>query len=198
MPPTPTPPPTPTQEPTAAPAPPPVEAAFNGVRFLLDGRLAEQVYPMEETWGEMTYTVFKFTPEGLCRDVGCIELYDVAAYEAVHPDFPLPPLGAAVILKAQEQKVDFQNGSGARAVLMYGQNGYFANNEALLYEFKGFTADGRFYILITIPIDVPILLTTYDPAQNQNRDAIPVPADLPADSRTLSDLIFQYNQKVKQ
>ncbi|MCP4416658.1 MAG: hypothetical protein GY805_08545, partial [Chloroflexi bacterium] len=172
------------------------EVVFNGVRFQLNGRLANQIYPLEETWDDLTYTVFKFAPEGLCREVGCIEVYDVAAYEAAHPDFPLPPLGAATILSAQKQTVAFQNGDGSRSVLMRGQDGYFANNEALLYDFHGFTEDGRFYILVTIPIDASILLSTFDPAENSNSNAIPVPDDLPTDYIELSNVIFEYNQEI--
>ncbi len=195
--PTPKPPATPTEmSPPDVLAFPPGEVAFNGVRFQLNGRLANQIYPLEETWGDLTYTVFKFAPEGLCREVGCIELYDVAAYEAARPDFPLPPVGAATILKAQQQPVAFQNGSGSRSVLMRGQDGYFANNEALLYNFQGFTESGRFYILVTIPIDAPILLSSFDPAQNSNSNAIPVPDELPTDYIELSSVIFNYNQEV--
>ncbi len=190
---------TPTLEPTATPTPPPpVAVAFNGARFLLDGRLADQIYPTVETWGEMTYTVIKFAPEGVCREVGCIEVYDVAAYEAAHSDLPLPPLGAAVILKTQEQQVAFQNGSGSRALRMVGQMGYFANNEALLYEYRGFTEDGRFYILVTIPLDAPILFSGYEPDQNTNPNAIPLPAPLPDDFAARNQMMLAYNQEAEQ
>ncbi|MCP5095060.1 MAG: hypothetical protein GY943_05880, partial [Chloroflexi bacterium] len=195
--------PAPPATPTEMPLPdiltfPAGEIAFNGVRFQLDYRIANQIFPIEKTWGDLTYTVFKFAPEGLCREVGCIEVYDVAAYEAAHPDFPLPPLGAATILSAQKQALTFQNGNGSRTILMRGQDGYFANNEALLYDFQGYTDDGRFYILITIPIDAPILLSTIDPAQNSNPNAIPVPDELPTDYIALSGVIFEYNQEIAQ
>lgn len=171
--------------------------AFGGVQLLWDGRIADQIVPMEETWGEMRYTVFKFAPEGLCREVGCIEIYDVAAYEAEKPGFPLPPLGAGIVLSIPSQNISFANGSGARRLRIYGQDGFFANNEALLYEFAGYTADGRFYILATIPLDSSILLSTYDPAQNSNPNAIPVPAELPSDPIELGAIIFDYNREVE-
>ena len=80
---------------------------------------------------------------------------------------------------------------------MRGQDGYFANNEALIYEFQGFTDDGRTYILATIPLAAPILLSTYDPAENSNPDAIPVPSDLPSDYVALAEVIYDYNQTVR-
>ncbi|MFQ5399776.1 MAG: hypothetical protein ACE5E7_09285 [Anaerolineae bacterium] len=202
LPPTSTPPstpsPTPTVEPTITPTPPPPTLVeFNGIHFLLDGRLADQTYPTIETWGDtgMTYTLFKFTPEGLCRDVGCIEVYDVAAYEAARPDWPLPPVGAAVILKTRRQTLAFQNGSGSRDLRMYGQMGYFANNEALLYEYRGFTADGRFYILVSFPLDASILFSGYEPDQNTNLNAIPLHAPLPDDFAARNQMMMAYNQE---
>jgi hypothetical protein len=107
--------------------------------------------------------------------VGCVEVYDVAAYKAANPDLPLPPLGAGTVLKTPPEEVAFQNGNGSRSLRMYGQMGYFANNETLLYEYRGITGDGRFYILITFPLDASILLSTYDPTANTNPMAIPVP-----------------------
>lgn len=164
--------------PTPVPTPvPPVAVDFNGIHFLLDGRLAEQIYPSTKTWhgSDMTYTVIKFAPEGFCHEVGCIEVYDVAVYEATNPNSPLPPVGAGTVLKTPSEEVVFQNGNGSRSLRMYGQMGYFANNEALLYEYRGFTEDGRFYILITFPLNASILLSTYDPTANTNPAAIPVP-----------------------
>ncbi len=195
-----TPAPTPTLEPTTTPTPePPVEVAFNGIRFLLDGRLADEVYPAVETWGDtgMTYTVIKFAPEGLCRDVGCVELYDMAAYEAANPDFPLPPVGAATMLKTPPENVAFQNGGGSRSLRMYGQMEYFANNEALLYEYRGFTTDGRYYVLVTFPLDASILFSGYEPDQNTNPDAIPLPAPLSDDFAAQNQMMMDYNREVE-
>ena len=60
-----------------------------------------------------------------------------------------------------------------------------------------YTADGRFYILATIPLDSSILLSTYDPAQNSNPNAIPVPAELPSDPIELGAIIFDYNREAE-
>ena len=76
----------------------------------------------------------------MSRQLAAIEVFDVAAYEAALPEFPLPPLGAGILLKTQSQGVTFQNGPWAvRSLIMRAQDGYFANNERLSYEFSGFT-----------------------------------------------------------
>jgi hypothetical protein len=127
-----------------------------------------------------------------------VEVYPVEQYQAAFPDYPLPPLGAATILRAQEQALGFQNGNGARAILMRGQDGFFANNEDLVYDFQGYSDDGQYYVSIIIPLDAPILLSSADPGENTNAAAIPVPAELPSDYGQLIDVMREYNQQVAQ
>jgi len=187
----------PPPSPTMTPAPQSRAISYNGIHFTYDPALGD-VYTRTESIGEVNFTRFSFAPDGLCRKVGCVDVDPVGQYKAAFPDRPLPPLGAATILRAQDQPLSFQNGDGARSIRMRGQDIFFANNEALLYEFQGFTEDGRFYVLVTIPLDAPILPSTYDPAQNTNPDALPLPAELPTDYPALADLMGVYNQDAEQ
>jgi hypothetical protein len=139
-------------------------------------------------------TEFAFAPAGYCREVGCVQVYDVQAYKEVFPDNYFPPRGAATILRAQELGLGFQGGAGTRSIRMYGQNIFWANNEALVYDFQAYTDDEQYYVRITFPIDAPILLSTYDPEQNTNEGALPVPSPLP-DPPERDSAIVEYNRE---
>jgi hypothetical protein len=192
----------PTQSPTSAlgaalegPA-----ISYNGVSFDLAPLLGDTIYTHDEQMygAEVNYTSFTFAPEGWCQEVGCVEVYPLEQYQAAFPDYPLPPLGAATIIRAQDQALSFQNGDGARSIRMRGQDGFFANNEALVYDFQGYSDDGQFYVSIIIPIDAPILLSSADPSANTNAAAIPAPIELPGDPGQLSDVMREYNQEVER
>lgn len=108
-----------------------------------------------------------------------------------------PSVGAAILVRTHTQHVDFLSGSGMRAVVMAGQDSFFANNEAAVYEFHGLSADGQYYVVVTIPVDAPFLLSTYDPEENTNEAAIPVP-ELPNDIEQLYAVIREYNQEAER
>ena len=199
---------TPTAPPAAVQLPGPM-IVYNGISFLLDEVLAETV-TLDLSEAPLVVAEFAFSPGGRCRDVGCVTIYDTAVFQTDIPGGDsivselqamidgskapfIPTWGAAILIQAQTEKLAFQNGSGARAIVMRGQDGFFANNEAIVYNFHGLTADGRFYIDVEIPLDAPILLSTYDPLNNNNPNAIPVPNPLPEDFFELSDAIRVYN-----
>ena len=71
------------------------------------------------------------------------------------------------------------------------------NNEAIIYDYRGLTADGRYYVEIIMPIDLPFLLSTYDPAANENPNAVPVPP-LPEDFNERYTVIAAYNEELQQ
>jgi hypothetical protein len=111
-----------------------------------------------------------------------------------------PTWGSAILLRAQTQHIRFQNGAGMRAVVMRGQNGYLANNEAVVYDFHGLTDDGQYYVEVIFPIDAPILLSTYDPSENTNEGAFLVPEipEGPPFGETLKDVMLEYNQEAQR
>ena len=170
--------------------------SYNGVSFSVDPVLGETVVAHIESIGVVSFTTFALAPEGSCREVGCVAVYPVQQYEEAFPDWSLPPVGAATILRAQTQHLTFQNGSGTRSVKMYGQDVFWANNEDLVYAFEGFTDDGAYYASIIVPIDAPVLLSAADPNENTNSAALPVPAELPSDHGELSNTIGDYNREV--
>lgn len=182
---------------------------YAGISFTLDAALAENI-TLDLSDAPLVVAQFAFAPAGLCREVGCVTIYDTAEFQTNIPGGDsivsqlqamidgtatpfIPTWGAAILIEAQTEQLAFQNGSGARAIVMRGQDGYFANNEAIIYNFHGLTADGRFYVNIEIPLDAPILLSTYDPLANSNPNAIPVPNPLPEDYFELSDAMRLYN-----
>jgi hypothetical protein len=168
--------------------------SFNGISFVLDPGLGDTVYASASSDYVDGYTCFSFASAGYCYEVGCVQVYDVQAYEKAYPGRPMPPVGAAVILLAQKQSLEFQSGSGTRAVKMYAQNIYWVHNDAIRYEYRGLTEDGQYYVVVTSPVDAPILLSGSDPEQNTNEGALPLPLPLPADPDARDKLIREYNQ----
>ena len=194
-----------TPKPTDTPAPHPASSviptttalklagshvAYHGTSFTVGPVLGEAVF-MSLALEPPGYTRFSFAPEGLCQEVGCVTVYRVEAFrtypfgdammDALQAAIAtgsyeyFPTWGAAILLRAQTQHIRFQNGAGIRAVVMRGQNGYLANNEAVVYDFHGLTDDAQYYVEVLFPIDAPILLSTYDPAENTNQGAFLVP-----------------------
>jgi hypothetical protein len=162
------------------------------------------------------YTMFSFALEGRCQEVGCVMVYRVkgfrtypfgddiidalqAAIETGSYEY-FPTWGSAILLRAQTQHIRFQNGAGMRAIVMRGQMGYLANNEAVVYDFHGLTDDGQYYVEVIFPIDAPILLSTYDPAENKNEGAFLVPEipEGPPFGETLKGVMFEYNQEAQR
>ena len=190
-------------EPTPAVAPTPTSRAIqvatvshNGITFSFDPVLGDAVHAHVLSRGVVSYTRLIFAPYGDCREVGCVEVYPVQEYREAFPDWPLPPVGAAPILRAQTQRLGFQNGTGTRSIRMYGQNVFWANNADLVYDYQGFTDDERYYVFVTLPIDAPILLTTANPEENTNDGALPVPTALPDDRAQRDSNIQAYNREV--
>lgn len=188
---------------------------YNGISFTVDPVLGDVVF-MSMAPDSPGYTEFSFALEGYCREVGCVTVYPVEVYRD-HPyggDYIIdelqaaietgsyhyfPTVAAAILLRAQTQHIRFQNGAGIRAIVMRGQNGYLANNEAVVYDFHGLTDDGQYYVVVRFPIDAPILLSTYDPVENTNEGAFLVP-ELPDGQIMgyLGGLMPEYNQEAQR
>ena len=76
----------------------------------------------------------------------------------------LPPFNAGLVIDTQNAKIDFQSGSGIRAVQQYAQAPVPISNEYLLYSFQGITNDGKYYVSVIAPIRVPFLVDmSYNP-----------------------------------
>ncbi|KAF0109756.1 MAG: Uncharacterized protein FD147_2081 [Chloroflexi bacterium] len=84
----------------------------------------------------------------------------------------LPVYAAAQVFRAQVKYMNFQNGQGARFLTEYAQ--YYApvNNHDLFYTYQGLTADGKYWVSATFPINAAYL--------QENADAIAPAGGVPA------------------
>lgn len=87
----------------------------------------------------------------------------------------LPSAMAAQMIAAQATRLQFQNGSGVRIVTQYGQAAGPITNYDLFYHFEGLTTDGNYYVVATLPVNVPFLIATYDQNSTLPPGAIPAP-----------------------
>jgi len=208
--------PTPTKTPSATPVQlGGGDISFNGIGFSVDPALGEAVSARVAA-DVPGYTQFSFTPGGRCQDGGCVTVYRVDAFKtypfgsdiveklqaaiASGSDEYFPTRASAILLRAQTQHIRFQNGAGIRAIVMRGQNGYLANNEAVVYDFHALTDDGQYYVEVAFPVDASILLSTYDPAENTNPAAFLVPEipEGPPFGETLKGVMLEYNQAAQR
>jgi hypothetical protein len=158
-----------------------------------------------------SYANFSFAPEWYCRKVGCVMVHPVESYREeiwfgndlidglqsaieTQSNNYFPVFTVRLLLRAQTEYIRFQNGRGIRAVVIMGHDLFFANNESLQYEFHGLTDDGKYYVEVMFPIAAPILLSAFDPAENTNEAAIPVP-ELPADDVQSGAVMWEYNEE---
>lgn len=87
--------------------------------------------------------------------------------DGVNNQEPLPTVpffNAAQVFASNIQAVEFQNGSGVRFLTEYAQYAAPVNNDELFYHFQGLTRDGLYYVIVILPITVPILSDSNDPA----------------------------------
>jgi hypothetical protein len=131
---------------------------YNGIRFTLDPALGSRVYVYNEAMtidGATAHsTRFALNPEEYCQ-TWCLMIYPVSEFEQAFGSFVFPPHGyrggAAVIFKAQEKSLSFQNGSGDRGLETFGQDHYGASNESLKYVFRGYSTDRQYGVYLQVP-----------------------------------------------
>ena len=134
------------------------EITYKGIRFRLDPALGSRLYVYDEvlTLERATahYTRFGLNPEEYCQ-TWCLMVYPVAEFEQAFGSFIFPPGGyrggAAIVFKAQEKALAFQNGSGERALETFGQDIYGVINESLKYAFRGYSADKQYGVYVQVP-----------------------------------------------
>ncbi len=69
----------------------------------------------------------------------------------------LPVLNAGQLFHAAYGVIPFGSGNGIRFLTMYGQDYGPVNNQAMVYTFQGLTADGKYWVGVTLPASNPIL-----------------------------------------
>ncbi|HEX2995306.1 MAG TPA: hypothetical protein VHP14_10795 [Anaerolineales bacterium] len=76
---------------------------------------------------------------------------------------PMVPFsGSSALITANIQIIPFQNGRGVRTLMQYGSYAGQINNEDLFYHFQGLTDDGKYHVIVNLPITAPILPATHD------------------------------------
>lgn len=81
----------------------------------------------------------------------------------------VPYFNAAQMFAAQVQRIDFASGSGLRTVTQYGQAVGPVTNNGVFYHFQGLTGDGKYYVVVVLPVGSPLLVS----GEGENE---PVPA----------------------
>jgi len=85
----------------------------------------------------------------------------------------IPFFNAGAVFAAQQQIVQFQNGSGVRMLTQYAQSFAQVNNHELFYHFQGLTSDGQYYVIAILPISAPILAENWEATAPS--DGVPFP-----------------------
>jgi hypothetical protein len=153
---------------------------YNGIRFTLDPAIGSRLYVFDDVTtidgATAHHTRFALTSEEYCQ-TWCLIVYPVTDFTQAFGTFVFPPSGyrggAAVIFKAKEIPISFQNGSGDRGLETFGQDHYKVSNESLKYVFRGYSEDKQYGIFVQSPIhasnllDVtPTMTTNGNPAQD--------------------------------
>ena len=87
--------------------------------------------------------------------------------------------------------------AGIRAVTFKTQNLPLISNGALTYEFRGITADGRYFVQAWVPVSLPFLPDSSNPIQeNQPHFAVPIPEITTSREEELFQILGAYNEEV--
>ncbi len=107
----------------------------------------------------------------------------------------IPFYNAGQVLAAQQKPIQFSSGTGIRFVTQYGQDVSPINNGGLFYSFHGLTADGKYYIIAVLPVNLPFLAADNNPNSPISSAGIPFPP-APASGATYQDYYNQVTKKI--
>ncbi len=193
----------PTSQPaTPTPAGTTVTCPSAPIRLTIPQGLSWTSQCFQTTFGTMdssqVITIWRFatSPADAFCEQGCVDVIPLAQAQAAFGQWVFPPEGqnAAVIFEAARTPLNFVSGQGTRTLEIQGQSLVMANNESLVYVFRGTTSNGQYAVYAVFPVVAAILPSTMDPAQNTNAQALqPLPQDI-------TDMagIEAYNQKAAQ
>ncbi|MFH1446804.1 MAG: hypothetical protein ABIG43_05260 [Chloroflexota bacterium] len=109
-----------------------------------------RVYPVAEY-----ESISQLAVDSFAEFRAALDTHPSAGPDKYLPFIPFWP--AAQILTAQSAYFDFQNGSGLRYMVMYGQELYPVDNKNLFYTYQGMTTDGAYYVSAILPISHRVL-----------------------------------------
>jgi hypothetical protein len=87
----------------------------------------------------------------------------------------VPYFNAAAMFNAQVKVVHFKNGTGVGMVTQYGQAVGPIVNSGTFYNFEGLTSDGKYFLVVVLPVEAPFLLNGNDPSAPLPAGGIPFP-----------------------
>ena len=76
----------------------------------------------------------------------------------------VPAYNAGQLIAAQPKVINFQNGSGFREITEYAQYAAPITKNGEIYQFSGLTTDGKYFIIVVMPIQVPLQSTSDKPS----------------------------------
>jgi hypothetical protein len=84
----------------------------------------------------------------------------------------LPPINAGQVFYAQADFLNFRNGSGIRYITQFDQAPLAINNQEIFYTYQALSSDGKYYVVVTMPINAPFLVADNNPASITPADGI--------------------------
>ena len=87
----------------------------------------------------------------------------------------VPMFRAAKVFGAHITRINTKNGAGVRMLTSYSQDFSPITNDELVYQFQGFTNDGKYYVLVTLPVHASFLIADEKPETILPPDGIPFP-----------------------
>ncbi len=143
------------------------------------GMLQVNIYPAQEYAKVNTYA-------SECIDRLQAVLADKSFATKPYPGIPFI-LGGGPMFMAQTKLLNFNSGTGVRAVTQYGELPGQVTNRGVFYNFQGLTSDGKYYIVAVLPIGAPYLAYDSNATPPQPADALPFPTGDNLDSKVYDD-----------
>jgi hypothetical protein len=76
----------------------------------------------------------------------------------------VPAYNAGQLITARTGIINFQNGSGLRQLTEYAQYSAPITKNGEIYQYTGLTSDGKYFIIVVLPIQTPLLSTGDNPS----------------------------------
>jgi hypothetical protein len=128
----------------------------------------------EQPWLTPTlsvYPVAEYTKVNEQAKTGFADLQILLKTQGTPSDrgiFVLPPINAAQVFQAQVHYMPFKSGSGVRFVTAYAQAIIPLTSDQIRYIFVGFTADGKYFVVLNTPVSTKLLPKTYEDVKDFN------------------------------
>lgn len=88
----------------------------------------------------------------------------------------VPIFNAAPLIASKMLVINFKSGRGIRLLTQYDQYPAPINNHELFYHFQGLTDDGKFYIVVVLPVTSSILAEDEKPEATIPEGGVAIPA----------------------